>query len=205
MAKILIACEESQAVTKEFRALGHEAYSCDILPCSGGHPEWHIQGDLFEHLQSLPDGHYDFIGLHYPCTEVALCGNSTYGTNMIKNHLRIKAIEQTKLAWELCKQKGKRVYYENPKNVMGKFIGKKAQSIQPYQFGHPERKETWLWLHNLPLLQETNNVYEEMMLLPKKQRERIHYMSPSENRGCERSKTFPGIAAAMAIQWSKLL
>lgn len=203
--KVLVACEESQAVTIAFRKLGIEAYSCDILPCSGGHPEWHIQGDVVKHLNSVPDGYYDLIGLHYPCTGVALCGNKHYGNGMPKNHLRKQAIKDTVHVFELCKQKGKRVYYENPKNVMGAYIGKRTQAIQPWQFGHPESKETWLWLRNLPVLIETNNVYDQMMRLPKKERERIFYMSPGDNRGGDRSKTFPGIAAAFAAQWSPLL
>jgi hypothetical protein len=86
---------------------------------------------------------------------------------------------------------------------LGSRIGKRSQAIQPYQFGHLEQKETWLWLHGLPLLTETNNVFDEMMKLPRKERERIHFMSPSESRGHERSRTFTGIADAMAEQWGE--
>lgn len=96
-------------------------------------------------------------------------------------------------------------YFENPKNVMGKYIGKHTQAIHPYEFGHMEQKETWLWLWGLPPLKETNNVYNEMMELPKNQRERIFHMPPGERRGLERSRTYTGIAEAMANQWSSLV
>ena len=87
-------------------------------------------------------------------------------------------------------------------NVLGTKIGKRTQAIQPYQFGHMEQKETWFWLHGLPLLTPTKDVYEQMMKLPRKKRERLHYLSPGPNRGKERSRTFKGIANAMANQWS---
>lgn len=86
-------------------------------------------------------------------------------------------------------------------NVLGVKIGKRTQVIQPYQFSHTEQKETWLWLHGLSPLKPTKNVYDQMMKLPKNQRERLHYLSPGPNRGKERSRTFRGIADAMAIQW----
>jgi hypothetical protein len=89
-------------------------------------------------------------------------------------------------------------------NVLGAKIGKRTQAIQPYQFGHTEQKETWFWLHGLPPLTATKNVYEQMMKLPKQKRERLHYLSPGPNRGKERSRTFKGIAKAMADQWSIL-
>jgi len=86
-------------------------------------------------------------------------------------------------------------------NVLGSEIGKRSQSIQPYQFGHKEQKETWLWLHGLPPLRPTKNVYAPMMRLPKKKRERLYYLSPGSHRAKERSRTFEGIAEAMADQW----
>lgn len=211
---ILVECEESQTVCIELRKLGKEAYSSDILPCSGGHPEWHIQGDAFDVVKGgrlqLQDGEYitvdkwGMIIMHPPCTKIALCGNSTYGKGMPKHSERLESIEWTKNLWNLAISVCDKVLKENPKNVMGSVIGKKTQTIQPYQFGHLEQKETWLWLHGLPLLYETNNVYNEMMLLPKRERERIHYMSPSDNRGQLRSKTFTGIAHAIATQYGNL-
>lgn len=195
---VLIGCEESQEVCKAFRAKGHEAYSCDLLPCSGGHPEWHIKGDVIEAILSRQ---WDLIMMHLPCTAIALCGNSTYGVGMPKNKERIESIQWTKSVWDLACRICNKVGFENPKNVMGAFIGKRTQAIHPFEFGHPERKETWLWLNGLPPLTPTNNVFDDMMKLPKKDRERIHYTSPSPDRAKLRSKTFPGIAKAMADQW----
>lgn len=139
--KGIVLCEESQAVTKAFRAKGHEFYSCDILPCSGGFPEWHIQGDAVEVLLSRK---WDMVIMHPPCTKIALCGNSTYGKGMPKHAERIESIEWTTKLWNLAISVCSKVMKENPKNVMGAIIGKKTQTIQPYQFGHMEQKETWL-------------------------------------------------------------
>lgn len=198
--KVLIACEYSGIVRDAFAAAGHDAWSCDLLATEK--PGQHYQCDVIEAIWKR---RWDFIGLHLPCTKIALCGNSTYGKGMKKHDERIESVEWTKRVYRKAVFLCKKVYFENPKNVMGAFIGKRTQAIQPFQFGHPERKETWLWLHGLPALVETNNVYNEMMLLPKKERERLHYMSPSKDRGHLRSKTFPGIAAAMAAQWGSLL
>lgn len=156
-----------------------------------------IQGDI---LGALGMG-WDLIMMHLPCTAIALCGNATYGRGMQKHTERLAAVEWTATVWRKAISVCSRVGFENPKNVMGPVIGKRTQVIQPYEFGHLERKETWLWLHGLPPLVPTDNVYGAMMKLPKKERERLHYMSPSENRGHERSRTFQGIANAMAEQW----
>lgn len=200
MADILIGCEYSGIVRDAFAAKWHNAWSCDILPSEAEGN--HLQCDIVEAILSR---HWDFIGLHLPCTKIALCGNSTYGNGMEKHNERLESIKWTAGVYELAKRVCYKGYFENPKNVMGAYIGKKSQTIQPYQFGHPEQKETWLWVWGLPLLTETNNVYNEMMLLPKKDRERIHYMSPGDRRGLDRSRTFTGIAQAMADQWSHLL
>jgi hypothetical protein len=197
--KVLIACEESQIVCKAFRERGHEAYSNDLIDCSGGHPEWHLKMDVFEAIDLMG---WDMILSFNPCTKIALCGNSTYGVGCPKHSERLQAIDWTKKLWEKIKSKVSMASMENPKNVMGKHIRKRTQVIQPYEFGHLERKETWLWLHGLPKLVSTDNVFEQMMDLPKNERERIHYMPPTKNRGILRSKTFPGIARAMAAQWS---
>ena len=204
--KVLIACEYSGVVRDAFAEQGHDAWSCDLLPCERGGK--HYQCDVLYLLNQFKTGyrdmksHYwDFIGLHIPCTEVGLCGNKHYGKGMPKHQKRLDAITWTKEIIDTAKSICDKVYYENPKNVMGAYIGKRTQAIQPYQFGHMEQKETWLWLWGLPKLVETNNVYNEMMKLPKRERERIFHMSPSDRRGLERSRTYPGIAKAMAEQW----
>lgn len=192
--KILIACEESQAVCKAFRAKGHEAYSCDILPCSGGHPEWHIQGDALVEAYS---GKYDMMITHPPCTDLAVSGAKHF-KEKIADGRQQRALDFVKKLMDAPIEK---IAVENPVSVISSKIRKPEQIIQPYQFGHKEQKKTCLWLKNLPKLQETNNVYEEMMTLPKNQRERLHYLPPSVDRAKERSKTFKGIAEAMADQW----
>lgn len=194
--KVLISCEFSGVVRDAFAERGHDAWSCDLLPSERGGK--HYQCDI---LDAINDRQWDFIGLHLPCTCIALCGNSTYGRGMKKFKQRLESIKWTQDIWIKAISVCDKVYFENPKNVMGIFIGKRTQAIQPYQFGHLEQKETWLWLHGLPKLVETNNVYNEMMKLPKKDRERIHYMGASKTRGHERSRTFEGIAKAMASQW----
>lgn len=194
--KVLVACEESQVVCKAFRNRGHEAYSCDLKPCSGGHPEWHIHDDVFS---VILDG-WDLVIMHPPCTYTALCGNRWYHNS----HLRIQAANFTKLLWNEFRLYCSRVALEQPKTIMQSYIGRRTQTIHPWQFGHPETKETWLWLYHLPPLEETNNVYDYMMTLPKNEKHKVWYASPSDNRGELRSKTFTGIAEAMAEQWSSL-
>lgn len=190
MAKILIGCEESQAVCIEFRKMGHEAFSCDLQPCSGGHPEWHLQMDIFKAIQMEDWG---AIILHCPCTFTALCGNRWYWNST----LRLEGIEFTKKCFESAKIKCKNVVLEQPKTIMQKYIGQKSQAIQPWQYGHGETKETWLWITGLPLLRPTNIVSGR--------ENKIWKMSPSQDRGKLRSKTYPGIAKAMAEQWSASL
>lgn len=196
--KVLVGCEESQEVTKAFRAKGHEAYSCDILDCSGGHPEWHFKGDVFE---AITKGHsWDIIILHPPCTALAVSGNAWYGQGMAKNDKRIEAIEWTLRLWNTATDYGAKVCLENPIGVLTHYLGK-PQYIQPYQFGHKETKKTGLWLHNLEPLKPTSDLKEETYALPDNIRQRMHYMPPSKDRGKLRSKTYPGIAKAMAEQW----
>lgn len=192
--KILIACEESQAVCKAFRAKGHEAYSCDILTCSGGHPEWHIQGDAIAEAYS---GKYGMMIAHPPCTDIAVSGAAWF-KDKIADGRQQKALD---FVQKLMDAPIEKIAVENPVSVISSKIRKPDQIIQPYHFGHTEQKKTCLWLKNLPKLQETHNVYVEMMTLPKNQRERLHYLPPSIDRAKERSKTFQGIADAMAEQW----
>lgn len=205
--RVLIACEESQTVCKAFRAKGHEAYSCDIIPASGGHPEWHIQGDAIATILSQK---WDLVIAHPPCTY--LCNS---GVRWLKGNP--KRIDQMLDAMQFftnikvwCIENGIPLCIENPiphkyaVNDWGsaqKGIGKYTQLIQPYQFGHLEKKATCLWLYNLPELIPTHNVYEEMMKLPYAQRAKVHYTSPGKDRAKLRSKTYEGIAQAMADQW----
>jgi hypothetical protein len=194
---ILIGCEYSAIVREAFAAKGHNVWSCDLLPSE--QPGNHLQCDIRDAIHSRK---WDFIGLHLPCTAIAMCGNKHYGHLMPKYVERCKSITWTASVYEEAKENSAAGYFENPKSVIGKYIGKKTQTIQPYQFGHLEQKETWLWLWGLPALKETNNVYDEMMKLPKNKRERIFNMTPSETRGHERSRFYTGIAQAMADQWS---
>lgn len=173
----LIGFEYSGIVREEFKKRGHNAWSCDIL--ASEIEGQHYECDIFEALYARK---WDFVGLHTPCTKIALCGNSTYGKGMKKHTERLESIEWTKRVWETAKSICDKVYFENPKNVMGKYIGRHNQVIQPYQFGHLEQKETWLWLYGLPNINPTNNVYEEMMLLPKRERENTLYVAWRKKR-----------------------
>jgi len=184
---ILVGFEESQAITIELRKLGYNALSCDLQDCSGGHPEWHLKMDIFEAINSRS---WDMIILHPPCTYTALCGNRWYWNSP----LRKEGIELCKKAWaEACKVCDY-VALEQPKTIMQKHIGQRTQTIHPYQFGHGETKETWLWLKGLPLLQPTQIVDGR--------ENRIWKMPPSKDRQKLRSKTYPGIAQAIAEQWT---
>lgn len=189
--KILIACEESQTVCKAFRAKGHEAYSCDILPCSGNFPEWHIQGDVLEQL----DKGWDMMIAHPPCTR--LCNSGVCW--LAKRNLWEEMEEGALFFKKLLESDIPKIAVENPiphKYAVG-IIGKKyTQIIQPWMFGHGETKATCLWLKNLPNLKPTNIVSGR--------EQRLHNLPPSKDRAMLRSKTFQGIAGAMASQWSDL-
>lgn len=193
---VLVTCEYSGTVRDAIAANGHDAWSNDILPTHK--PGNHIQGDCIDAMNSR---RWDAILNHFPCTAIALSGNRYYGKGMIYNHERVRAVEWTIKAWGLACSLAPIVYFENPKNVMGAFIGEHSQSVHPWQFGHTEQKETWLWIRGLPPLRETNNVYDAMMLLPKKDREKVFYMSPGSDRGKKRSLTYVGFARAVASQW----
>ena len=184
--RVLVGFEESQAVCIEFRKKGHEAYSCDLQKPSGGHPEWHLQMDIFEaiHLKK-----WDLIIFHPPCTYTALCGNRWYWNSPLRQ-LGIKlCFESWKEGNKVCDK----VALEQPKTIMQRYIGPKSQVIHPWQFGHGETKETWLWLKGLPLLRPSNIV--------EGREHKIWKMPPSEDRQKLRSKTYKGIAEQMAEQW----
>lgn len=182
--KILVACEESQAVTKAFRAVGHEAYSCDIEPCSGGHPEWHIQGDVTPLLEQ----EWDMIIAFPPCTHLAVSG-ARYFEQKKKDGRQQQGIDFFMLFARL------KIPYaiENPIGIMSTVWRKPDQIIQPWMFGHGETKATCLWVNKLPKLIPTNIVSGR--------EQRIWKMPPSKDRAKFRSKTYEGIAKAMAEQW----
>ena len=206
--KILVACEESQAVTIELRRLGHEAYSCDIQECSGGHPEWHIMQDVLPllngnctfqttdaHTHKI-DGRWDMIIAFPPCTDLAVSGARHFAKKRADGRQQASIDFFMKFANAHCDM----IAIENPVGIMSTRFRKPDQIINPWQFGHPETKKTCLWLKNLQPLEETENVYAYMMTLPEKERSRIHWMGSGHAK--ERSKTYPGIACAMAEQWA---
>jgi len=186
--KVLVACEESQAVCKAFRERGHEAYSCDIQPCSGGHPEWHIKGDAI--LTSYVSK-WDLMIAFPPCTYVSFAGIRWNVGNDARKKLTTEAIQFFEALWYADIPK---IAIENPIGVIPRHTGIKwNQMIHPWQFGHGEQKKTCLWLKGLPNLAPTNIV--------EGREQRIFNMPPSPDRAKLRSKTFPGIAHAMAEQW----
>lgn len=198
--KVLIGCEESQVITKAFRDAGHKAYSCDIEP-TRGNPDWHYQNDI---MNVIPTRYWDLIILHPDCTAMAVSGNRWYGSGMPYNSKRHNQVEWTLKLWELAKKHSKRVALENPASVIFPHLrkmGALVQYVQPWQFGHLEQKKTGFALHNLPPLEETNDVYGEMMKLPKQEREKIFYMPPSPTRKRDRSETYSGIGDAIVQQW----
>ena len=184
--KTLVACEESQAVTIEMRRLGHEAYSCDIEPCSGGHPEWHLQVDALELLKMK----WDMILAFPPCTHLAVSG-ARYFEQKRKDGRQQAAID---FFMQFANADCSKIAIENPVGIMSTYYRKPDQIIQPWQFGHGETKKTCLWLKGLPPLISTEIV--------EGREQRIWKMPPSEDRAKNRAKTFPGIARAMAEQWA---
>jgi hypothetical protein len=190
MGRVLIACEESQTVCKAFRERGHEAYSCDILPCSGGHPEWHLETDVLDVFDYLD---WDLMIAFPPCTHLAVSGARWFPEKIISGKQQA-AIEFFKRLYYCTIPK---IAIENPIGIMSSKLFKPDQIIQPWQFGHGETKSTCLWLVNLPKLQPTNIV--------EGREHRIWKMAPGPDRAKLRSKTFPGIAEAFATQWGALI
>lgn len=218
--KVLVACEESQRVCTEFRKSGHEAYSCDIEPCSGGRPEWHIQADVLPLLNGdcgfqTADGtrhevvgKWDMIIAFPPCTYLTVTGNrwfnvERYGDKAVQRHKnREQAIN---FFMQFVDADCERIAIENPIGIMSTEYRKPDQIIQPYQFGEPERKSTCLWLKGLPPLSPTNIVEPKIIKCASGAIESNWHMEtlplkPKE-RSKLRSKTFKGIAKAMAGQW----
>lgn len=204
--KVLVACEESQTVCKAFRELGHEAYSCDIQDCSGGHQEWHLKQDVLPLLHQ----HWDLIIAHPPCTYMSKAGARwMYPTAGNMSEERYKLSQQAKdFFMEFYNCDCEHVAIENPVPLKVVGLPKPTQSIQPYEFGEPYSKKTLLWLKGLPLLKPTNILTEHMPWMPS------NTGGFSRGQGGSRgiahdpktaSKTFQGIADAMAKQWSLYL
>lgn len=192
--KILVACEESQAVTIAFRKRGHEAYSCDLLDCSGGYPEWHIKGDA---LQEAYRGKYDMMIAHPPCTW--LCqAMRTNAARKDRPNITSRFFEEREKGFNffmaLYNAPINKIAVENPIGYVNSAFRKPDQIVRPWMHGHPYRKDVCLWLKNLPILIPTNIV---------EGRKKLDYWSTSRNpNGVSlKSKTFPGIAQAMADQW----
>jgi len=199
---VLIACEESQAVTKEMRSLGIEAYSCDIKPCSGGHTEWHIQGDV----TPLLDQEWDMIIAFPPCTDLAVSGARWFEIK-IKDGRQQKSIDFFML---FANAKCNRVAIENPVGIISSVWRKPDQIIQPFEYGDSYSKKTCLWLKNLPLLVPTNVVDKGGQVKFKSGNTMSKWYSdsfnlPQKERASFRSKTPNGIAKAMASQWCALV
>lgn len=207
MAKILVGCEESQAVTIEFRKLGHDAYSCDILPCSGGHPEWHIQGDILLYLGKNEYNNFtrwDLLIGHPPCTYFSQAGMHYLKTQ----EGRIDKLNNSfQFLLKLWNAPIDMICIENPVGWLSTNWKKPDQIVQPYMFGHKELKTTCLWLKGLPKLEETNNVGRPVpdgyciRKSGKNKGKRYNYYWRQGKSAKLRSKTFSGIAKAMAEQW----
>ena len=211
--KILIACEESQAVCKEFRKLGHEAFSCDILECSGGHPEWHIQRDVLKVIKggnfALENGEnhiwidkWDMIIAHPPCTYLSNAGAPHLFKGGKLNQERFeKGLEGKEFFMKLLNAKCDKICVENPTSSKIFQLPKHTQVIQPYEHGHPFQKRTLLWLKGLPNITPTKMMTERE---PTTKVGNWFNKGHGQSRRIQRSKTFPGIAKAMAEQWGNI-
>lgn len=224
--KILVACEESQAVTKELRRLGHEAYSCDIEPCSGGRPEWHINGNCLPLLSPKDDGElkaicfstmndeihivekWDMIIAHPPCTYLTNAGNKWFKLEY-KDRFpdRQKQREEAvKFFMEIWNADCDKVAIENPQGIMSTRFRPPDQYIEPYMFGDQEKKKTGFWLRGISPLKPTKVVEPIIVKCKSGAMEPRWHMEtmklPAKERSKQRSKTFPGVARAMAEQWA---
>ena len=210
---VLVACEESQRVCIAFRERGHNAFSCDIEPCSGGHPEWHIMQDVvpildgrcgfktMDGIEHSIDGKWDLIIAHPPCTYLSNAGaRFLYPKGVLNEERLAKGMIAKDFFMHFYNADCDRIAIENP--IPSKVYGLPpyTQTIQPWMFGHPVQKKTCLWLNGLPELQPTNVVEE-------RQSTKIPgnwFNSGGKERQKNRAKTFPGIAKAMADQWSDI-
>jgi len=232
--KILVACEESQAVTKELRNLGHRAYSCDLLPCSGGHPEWHFQQDVFKIIEDcggrLQNGKYyrsikkwDMMIAHPPCTYIAVSGARWYyhpddkhlPTVSRRPHPKypnrtLDREDALSFFIALIEAPIDKIAVENPIGIISTRYRKPDQIVQPYMFGDEATKTTCLWTKNLPKLKPTKMVGKGERIQFKSGKSQPKWYSDAfvkaktpEERRTMRSKTFPGIAKAIAEQWTR--
>lgn len=219
--KVLVACEESQEVCKAFREREHEAYSCDIQKCSGGHPEWHINYSCLQVMwggcefltqdgqKHKIGGAWDLMIAHPPCTYLTVTGNSWFNTEKYVTKAKARYMDRVdaiRFFMEFVTCNAQKIAIENPIGIMSNVYKKPDQIIQPYQFGHPTRKSTCLWLQNLPCLIPTNEVEPKIIEYKNgKGTDDAWHMEtiglPAEERRRIRSKTFTGIAKAMAEQW----
>ena len=202
--KVLIACEESQRVCVAFRERGHEAYSCDVQACSGGYPEWHIMQDVlmlingncsFKTMDGAEQticGKWDMIIAFPPCTDLAVSGARYFAEKRADGRQQRSIDFFMAFANANCD----RIAIENPVGIMSTHYRKPDQIIQPWQFGHGETKSTCLWLKGLSKLTPTDVV--------EGREQKVWKMPPSADRAKLRSKTYPGIARAMAEQWGNL-
>ena len=212
--KIIFGCEESQACTIEFRERGFEAYSCDLLPCSGGHPEWHIQDDIFNVLSSIvfytQDSKRHYVNnwnaavFFPPCTYLTVSANKWYKDQpkrasgvLVGKERREAREEAANFFMKLNQCDIDYIGIENPIGIMSSRFRKPNQVLQPWMFGHGETKATCLWLKGFPNLKPTDIV--------EGREQRLHELPPSKDRATLRSKTYPGIAEAMANQWGNFL
>ena len=217
--KVLVCCEESQRVCSAFRDKGHEAYSCDILEPSGGHPEWHIKGDVLPYINGYCsfttmdgathtiEGKWDLLICHPPCTYMSVAGASRmYPTKgQIDNERLAKALEAKAFFMRFINADCEKIAVENPTPLKVVGLPQYTQAIQPYEYGHPYSKRTCLWLKGLPKLKPTEIVKEHVPFVnggskkadgSTRSKQGLAYQTAGE-----RSKTFEGIAKAMADQW----
>lgn len=196
---VLVGCEESQAVCIAFRKLGYTAFSCDLLECSGGHPEWHLQMDVFKAIQLQ---NWD-IGIFFPpCTYLTVSANKWYkdqplrlSGSLVGAKRRLARKKAMHFFLKLYSCKIPLLCIENPIGIMSGQFRRPDQVLQPWMFGHGEKKATCLWLKGLPKLVPTKIVSGR--------EHKLYYLSPSKHRAILRSKTYVGIAKAMATQWGK--
>jgi hypothetical protein len=191
--RVLVACESSGTVREAFRKLGHDAWSCDLLPADD-RSAYHHQGDAIGIAMAYK---WDLAICHPPCTHLSASG----ARHWEKKRQDGRQWEGISLFLAFVGLPIKRVAIENPIGLMSSLYRKPDQIINPWQFGHRESKATCLWLRGLPRLKPTCDVYDEMMRLPESKRNRIHRLPPSKDRWKIRSKTYQGIADAMAAQW----
>lgn len=218
---ILVACEESQAVCKAFRALGHRAFSADLQEQSGGHPEWHIMGDCLPLLggdclfatrdgrMHWQQGEWDLLVCHPPCTYMSKAGARWMYAGGVLNQERLAlAMDGRRFFMQCFNARCKHIAVENPVPMKVVELPPPTQAVQPYEYGHPYSKKTCLWLRGLPPLEPTNVLSEYKPFLPSNvggKKKGQKYSFGVARNAKEASKTFDGIARAMAGQWSTYL